>query len=397
MGKYLRIGIPFVFLIFLSNFWNIAGWIYTKGPIALDCLAFFFMVFAFYNRRSVETICKGSPYRKLVNYLCLSPFVMTFVKIIFTGEPFQTEVQASLVMCMTFSMFYYLSKKRITERQCICLMLAFGIITFLLQVYQLNHLDNRLFGFNEEGGSGTRNDMARLAIGAPLHSVFLLYFFWSNLIKAKGVLRLWLFVGFSMFAVSLYLYLTRQYLVAVLVTIVVSVLIQNNMRLKIAAIVLCCVIAIGLYNYYEVLFGDLIYISQHDTYSTDIRQKAYPYFINLIFSDPIRAIIGHGHIASISNIGVTKGLWAIDIGIIGDMYHYGILWGVAYFWMLIKTWKNRKVLPLYIKLYVLSTLIHSPMTSAYVYGPTAFIWTIVIYISMLRTTQSPLVDKTQTT
>ena len=37
------------------------------------------------------------------------------------------------------------------------------------------------------------------------------------------------------------------------------------------------------------------------------------------------------------------------------------------------------------------------MASAYVYGPTAFIWTIVIYISMLRTTQSPLVDKTQTT
>jgi hypothetical protein len=298
-------------------------------------------------------------------------------------------------MAMTFSSLYFLAKNKVTERQCLWLLVVFGSISFILQVYQLMHLDNCIFGFNTEGGSGTRNDIARLFIGSPLYAMFLVYFSWTNVIRCNGLKKIISIIGFVAFLISIYLYLTRQCIVAVCITIIASIFMQKNNRMKMVTLLLCCVLFIFLYNYSEKLFGDFIYMTQNDTYSTDIRKKAYPFFISRIFSDPIRLFVGHGHIEEISKIGVAKGLWADDIGIIGDMYYYGVLWGIAYFWMLTRTWKNRKFLPLYLKMYVFSTLIHSPMISAYANGLMAFLWTIVVYISMLRTTNSTLIDKAQ--
>lgn len=374
--------IPFAYLVLLSHFWGISGWVMSRGPLATDCMGLFFVFYAFFHKTHEKYNTISKQITHLIYYLGIAPFFAVFLKMFFCSDSFYIEIQQSLVMAMTFFSYFYLKKNKFTEKECLTILFVFGIISFLVQFYQLTHLDNRLFGFNTEGGSGARNGIARLTIGCSLISMFLIYFCWTKILeRKKTILNI---IGFVVFLISVYLSLTRQYLVAVLATLLFSILIQKNKKMKIYAYICGTFLFYILYLYSDAIFGDLFYITKNETESTDIRLRAYPFFITHIFSDPLRLFFGHAHPSDMMKVGLTRGLWAIDLGVIGEMYHYGILWGAAYFWVLYKIWKYKKCLPFYIKMYAFSTFVHSPMVGAYVSGITAFMWVIFLYLTQLH-------------
>lgn len=76
-----------------------------------------------------------------------------------------------------------------------------------------------------------------------------------------------------------------------------------------------------------------------------------------------------------------------DIGIIGEMYHYGFLWVLMYGYMLyLILWKYRKLLPIYIKMYVFGTSVNSLFIFPYRMGMEFMIWSSVLYIASLYIT-----------
>ena len=81
-------------------------------------------------------------------------------------------------------------------------------------------------------------------------------------------------------------------------------------------------------------------------------------------------------------------LFVSDIGIVGQWFTHGIFWVLAYFTSIYKIlWKYKNSIPLYIKLFVLSGLVHCPMVASFGGASTLLTWLSVLYISSLYINQ----------
>lgn len=373
----------FIFIVLLSHLFGIFGWIYSIGPRVLDVVAFSFVLFAIVNIHKI--VKTKDSFKRLVLYLSLSLLLTVFLKLFFSKDSIQVEVQYTIVMSFTFISYYFLQQKRFSEKSIIWMITVFSLIVLFLQIYQNINREFMLFGFMEsdEGDItvGKRNNMLRLYIANALMIMFPMYYYWGQLLKRFTISSLFFFLAFLS---SMYFFLTRQLIVATILTIIFSLFIDKGKKRKWIAILLIIAGTVLIVIYFDDLFGEFLYETEHNTYSTDIRIQAVPYFLKYIFSDPIRLLWGNGHEQSILNYGMNRGWVSVDLGLIGDAFHYGIIWPIVY---LLTSYKilfvYKEKIPLYIRLYVISTLIHCLMIAPYNIPEKALIWSFVLYISSL--------------
>lgn len=139
-----------------------------------------------------------------------------------------------------------------------------------------------------------------------------------------------------------------------------------------------------LFYYSDILFGALIEQTKEEANEENIRLLAFGFYWNKIIENPLTFILGSGHPESLNLWQNELKLWTSDIGIIGSMFHYGLLWIILYFYIIYTILKKyAKSIPLYIKLYILGTFINSILIFPYRDAKEYLIITIILYISSI--------------
>jgi len=383
MTRYLHyifsFGIVFLSLLLYTHYFKFILWQETSGPKFL----WFFLAFCLFLTIVLFRRIKGHDFNRtvIVGLLMLLLFSET-VKLLQTQQPIDT-VRISVLMFLATMQYFLLKEIRITERQVLWSFTMFGLISFSLQLYQQMPDTIPLFGIinNDESSIGTvRNDIYKFTIGSYFVSIICLYYWWTELCKKFSLVRC---ILFCCFLVSMYLYLVRQIMAVSLLTLALSLFLipdKRARRLMFVFIVFAGVILIALY---DLIFAALVENYQNDTWTTDIRFKCIDFVIGQIFDNPIQALIGHGH-DIVERQWTRMNYYISDIGFIGECFYYGVAWLVIYFsTVFLYVVKYRNKIPLYIRLYMIGTLMNSIFIFPYRTNEEMFIWICLLYIAHL--------------
>ncbi len=380
-NKFVSVILLIAMYIVMSNGFSLVGWyMVTWLKYLFYVLSSIFILYAINNKVN----SKNDVNRIILCYLILIPLCAIVCKQLMTDEPISEE-RATFKLVLSFLFYFYLANKNISEQTLINACVAIGFITLFIQIFQQNS-NIILFGLSEEdaeifkskGTIYSRNNIFRFHIGTVNVALLLIFYYWEKILSKFRVVY---FLFFSCFCVSMYLYVTRQYMVSTAVTITISLMIyfRNKMNMKLFIVIIIIVIAI--FANFEMLFGELIDMTRNDTYSTDIRKEAFPFIFEQTYSDPIKLFLGHGHDANIFKWGENRSYWINDLGVLGEVYLYGIVWFFIYIYTL-HTYliKYRKVIPVYLQLFFICTFIHSAFVFTYRKPAEVFVWMIAIYI-----------------
>ena len=301
------------------------------------------------------------------------------------GNSLYDELVNSFSWTYIIGIFWILKKYKVTERTIIITLTIFAIATCVIQIYEQINPELAIFGVIDPTADNymgeiadMRNDLYRLKVGSAFIQIFCFFYYWDRVISKKQYVYL---IIVFLLAASIYLYLTRQLIIAVSATCLLSLILQNTNSSKRVAFILLLFFGYALINNYEVLFGSLVSDYSDNTYTTDIRWECMSNTLSWQFDNLLSFIIGAGHPIYLLERWYTKGYDMSDIGFIGAGFYYGLIWVVAYFKFVVTLLrKHRKQLPNYIILYFISTAIMSLFIFPYTNAPGIFVWTCTIYI-----------------
>lgn len=378
------------FCVFATNGLGFIGWqaMFTKYQSYAVLFVPLLIILLYFNRIDWKSI----PLRKLVCFLVIMPIVSCFSKNILLGESV-FSVMYPVYMSLAFLAFFALWALKIEEKTIVYALVCVAVVTGFIQVYQ--HvtgivLFNYFESFYNYVNDDIRNNILRLYVGSPYIQLICLLLFVDKLKQKIN----FIYVAFAIFLlVSIYLYLTRQFLVITLVTIIYAVfggnwaLVNKNKNNRKLSFMLLGVVGLYLlYSNWDVLFQSLVEGTKDDE-GFFVRFQSIAFFFKQTFSNILGMIFGFGHSHYEERWTVNR-IYASDAGIAGDMYHYGIGWAIAYFYTIRKLlFKNRQRIPFYIWLYILATFINSLFALPYHEYGTAFIWACLLYICTLHLTK----------
>ena len=384
--QYMALLMLSLFLVIESHVWNLIGWKFVFLQRYYVFISFFFLVFFFVNILYVSRINRHFKYS--VIFLGLWPMLSVFLSRFWGGVPLE-EINRTLKFIPLVFLFFVFAKYKINEKTIVTSMVTFGVATASIQIIEQIFPEMAIFGsFDLEDDNygfaigNMRNNLYRFRVGSSAVQLFCLFFFWQKVRERFTPLS---FAMLLLFSISVYLYLTRQIILAALATIAISFLIKKKIHFSVILLFLLGIA--GLYIYWDALFGDFIRdYDESGHYTTDIRIECAQFVIKKIFDNPIAMIVGHGHLPVEWKNWYNMGYFLSDIGFIGESFYYGIPWAIAYFYMVIRilvVYKKR--IPLYIKLYVLCVTISSMMIFPYHAEMGLIVWSCVLYICSLHT------------
>jgi hypothetical protein len=225
--------------------------------------------------------------------------------------------------------------------------------------------------------------------------MIILFFYWIKLQKKYSIKNvIIIFVAL----ISIYLTLVRQLQAATILTIFFSFIFIRSRKVKLWTTVSSLIFAIILYIYADELFYKMALQATEESSNDNIRLLSLAFYWQKITHDPFTFLFGNGLPANNSNFGHLSQLWnntyhfyTSDIGFVGQWFHYGIIYILLYLYLLYMLLiKYRKIIPVYIRLFVFSTF----LTIAMIYpltGPFNYIiWCFILYISDLHISRSQL-------
>lgn len=384
----IRIIFIFVTLSLFTHFFGYYYWANTIGQKLLWILPIFSILYIILKRQKISTYDIN---HKLIILLCLIPLISAFF--LFVNVTSLENIRSNFLMSIAFFMYFVMLKMKVKEKDIIISFTIFGVITFLLQIYQQYLSPIPLFGIigEDQDMSFQRNGIYRYNIGTYFIAIFCLYYYWSMMLKKT---KLYYTLLFLCFMSSIYLYVTRQIILSSLVTIMCSVFLIKNKKLRYTTLFTLCILSVFLFIYSDVLFGEFIQSYSEDSYTTDIRWKCINFIIEQMINNPILFFTGFGHDSIKEATWALKGYYLADIGIIGETYLYGIVWGGIYLYTVyLYTIKYRKYMPLYLKLYFIGTFLNSIYIFPYRGLSEVFIWISALYIGNIYISQKVILNK----
>lgn len=385
MNKKFILIFTFLFIIYTTNFINYSYWNPTLG----GRISYFLYLFIGYLALKSNISRYQLPLKNIITLLFFIPLLCIITKIFHYGESISDE-KIIIFSGLTFLFFYIFYKYHITENDIIKLLSIFGLIVFIIQVYQQILPSKAIFGIYNENTLGyetdniasIRNNLYRFRLGTSLFTIFCTYYYWDQFRQKIDIKN---FILFIIFLVSIYLYMTRQLMISTIITLCFSIFYIRNIKIRISVILTIILLMIILFYYSDILFGALIEQTKEEVNEENIRLLAFGFYWNKIITNPLTFILGSGHPESLNIWQNEFKLWTSDIGIIGSMFHYGLLWIILYFHIIYLVLKKyAKFLPLYIKLYMLGTFINSILIFPYRDAKEYIIITIILYISSIN-------------
>jgi hypothetical protein len=323
---------------------------------------------------------------------CLSilPLITIALKQQIRPEPINPEMEATIMGAFSVGLFCWYYNRHITESELVNTLICISMITLILQVFQNLFPEAAMFGtyqedvYNNYGElqiASERNGILSFRIATNRASIVCLFFFWCRLLRNFTFKD---FLFFLCFSVSIYLNMTRQVLGVIAFVLLYSYAKQLGSGHTIQKITFGFVSIFLLYYFWDDLFGNLIGMLKDDTYTIDIRGIALPYIFNESSDNIIQFLFGHGGLTERENIWEQSGIYISDVGFVGELFRYGLVWILMYFGFIIYSFKKRRVTPHYINLFLLATFLDCIFIFPYRNVQEIFVWVICLYIMSLH-------------
>ena len=148
---------------------------------------------------------------------------------------------------------------------------------------------------------------------------------------------------------------------------------------------------VGLFAYLVInnigliLGADMIEETNKNMGEDYVRWLSYDYYWSESISSPIYFLFGHGPLVGtaaglrLQDIEMNSGLWRADIGIVGNIYNYGILYAAAivyFFVFILKNTKNNR----WMFGYAFPTLIFSVILPAFLGPESNIMFAMMLYL-----------------
>lgn len=328
-------------------------------------------------------------FRWLVLALTFYPFVTCFTSQYFFNQSV-VDSAITLLRNLAWTFYFVLIRLHPSKKVVIKAVFIFSTVMFLIQMIQQVTYPLAFFGVKElnsvDGEVSTRNGIYRFLLHGNGYFPMIVLLYYIERLRQKYTLSK-LFICALMFG-AVYFSLTRQVIASCLLTIFLSFLFERRSRGKLKAIALLCVVGLLLYIYSDALFGDMIRKTGDELNKNNIRWEAGLYFLQQSVESKIGFFFGHGLPRSgeflyLSNMwGQYLHFYTSDVGYIGMLYHYGIIYILLYFRMVyLILFKYRRELPAYPKLYVVFTGLMSFLIFPFTADSYVFVaWSIILYL-----------------
>lgn len=383
-GKLNIIFVVFI-ILFTTKFFNYSNW----NPTYAGWCSYFiygYLALSIFNKRAyLENI--SSPISKWVKWsIGLHLPCLVTMMIIYGQFPFAEKSMVFQLMLFLFYYYYYIN--HIPESVIIKIFTGISLIIFIIQVVQQIFPGMAVFGvFTQESHGGEtfaeiRNGLFRYRLSGSLFVLFCLYYYWAKLLDKISIKNV---IIFLIFFISMYLFLTRQIMFATIATLALSSFFVTNKKSRFIFIAITAIFVGLIFIYSDVLFGELINKTQDEFSDENIRIVAFVEYWERITANPLVFLFGNGHPPEFYYLQDEFGLFTSDIGFVGELYHYGVLWIFFYFYALYCIIiKYRKLVPLYIRLFLFGTAINSIMIFPCRFPYEFFLWASVLYICSLH-------------
>lgn len=372
-------------LIVLFNGFNFLLWyefVQNRYYLALYVVALLFFLLYINDKQFKCTYFYG-----YIKFLFLWPIVPTIISL-FYGCEFVTSLISILGWTFASMMFLYYKKFQISEESLMTILTVMGTITAVIQIYQQINPEFAVFGiFNDDMQdlygelSEIRNGLYRFKVGCAMLQMLCFFYYFDNVTKKITIKNI---VFFVLFTVSIYLYLTRQIMVAVGCSCLYLLYYKfKNSKVNTKLLVFVSSVSLFLLGsiYWDNLFGSLIGDYKEDTHTTDIRFDFIQWILNYYLDNFLPCLFGHGPDAFQYALR-NRDYHLADIGFLGESYYYGLIWGFVYIGMIYKIFtKCFKAIPLYLKLFFIASTIISIFIFPYTNRPTMVTWVSVLYLS----------------
>lgn len=401
--SYTILGIFFAFQIVTTRFFYYKNWDFKNYIYIPFYLYFIYVIFS--KRVLLGRTRKEMHFVGLIKYLIIIPF-LCIISYLANGETgWSTHPTVIIALCssITFLCYYALHALKVNERTLITLFLSLAICIFVIQIIQQLNPGNAVFGvksnFEDVAETMTREDfieqrngLYRYRIEGVLMSIVAFCFTWQRFLRKKNLMN---FISFAIFATSIYLFLTRQRMIAGIGTCIFSVFLMGKTKIssKLKYLIPIIVLFFVLYFLRDALFGSLFEQTQDQTdkLETDVRTLAFAYYWNEIISNPLTFLFGAGSMSAAADGGTMYNMNWNDIGIIGQWFVWGIGIVISYFYILYQMLvKKANEIPPYVKFFVFMTFLTSILIFPYREPSEFFVWAVLLYICDLHINKSPL-------
>lgn len=319
----------------------------------------------------------------------------------------QSPIDSLKALCPHFIwlIYYLLHIWKPSEKRLLYLLGVMAIIVFFIQIIQQFTYPIVVCGTFDENEMlrkglledvEIRNGLYRFRLNTNgIFTMIILFYVWGRM-KTKMMIKY--FIVFIILLASIYLSLTRQLIVTSLVTLILFSFCGKGIKTKIASFLFLFFLSIVLWIYFEQLFGEFIETTSSSTNEDNIRILSAIYFGTNTIMNPLTLFLGNGFPKNdtiygrfLDDLADYWGFFPEDVGFIGYMYFYGLLYVIAYFRLVYKVLLvYREYVPTYIKMFVVATGLISIMIYPLAGIMNYLVWSILLYICDLHIIKSSL-------
>lgn len=369
-SKYFFI-IAFIFVLTLRffSFREIDG---TLEGRLVQLTAILMFVITVYKLNEINKDGRTLKSYKYVWFFYLYPFFTSVICLLYHNQSLFQSFQ-SLLPHWFISIYFILILLKIPPKKVIQLIIICSLIrTGLTLIEQFTYPDVpfafRMDRYDDETNQfvavEVRNGFYRYLISdayfLPLFSA--IYSFIKYM--AKRDLKYILIFLFS--CLGIYMDQTRQVMISLALCLCLIPFVDAKKR-RMRYIMLFLVLAAIMSANFDIWFGEALNRTRDDATESNIRVIAYTYFFENT-GDVITSLFGNGlsYAKSTYGLEITRlqdlGLYLVDIGIVGIIYVLGYffvaIFALYYLFVIFKNWKS---IDSYLRVFMISILINSPL------------------------------------
>ena len=345
-------------------------------------------------------------FRTLVLLLLWIPFVSIFNSwTIYSQSPSRSFLL--MTSQSTWVIYFLLHKYKVQEQ--VVLKVFFYIALFLvgIQIVQQFTYPNAPFGTMSQDAmierhameaAEQRNGLWRFRMHQNgYYTAPILFAMW---IWIRKILSPKLVIFVALFFASIYLTLTRQVMFACILAVFCSMF-MGQKKINFAALFIGLIFIAGLYAYYDVLFSKLAQQTQEDSNEDNVRLLAASMLWKESLKTPLTFLFGYGLPDSTSAYGLYMyklqsffGVFTADVGFIGQIFERGFIYVCVCYYMFYKLFfKFKKVIPMYIRMFVMFAGVMSVMIFPCIVPAQTVVWAMLLYVCDLHINKSILALK----
>lgn len=389
--KYAIIAL-LVVAILKTNIFSYINWNPTYGGWINNLLSLVLLFYwIFYIRSSSQMNFKREVY--LMMFL---PFLSVFNSWSIYGQS-PTSGAWVLIGHFIWIIYFILHKYKISEFALLKVFFIISLVIVIIQIVQQITYPKALFGIMtieemiEKGAKEAaemRNGLWRFRM--HYNAYFTAPILFASWIWLQKKININLLLYIILLLISVYLTLTRQVMLACIITLVYSFFITKKGKSK--AFILILIFIACLYSFYDILFSSLTKQTTEDSNEDNIRLLAATYFWEESLKTPFTFLFGIGKgtgnnsLAQIQEIQTSVYQFFIsDVGFIGEIYERGLVYVLTSYYLLYKIFiRLKNLIPTYIRMFTLFTGLMSIMIFPFIGYYQILVWVILLYISDLH-------------